>query len=365
MKKQSIFYRNPLFILQVGGWAAYAITDHIGHLMYGGNHLFASLFSGLIALLITGGLALLNGKLAFSNKLAYDLLIRLLVIVPALFLGSVIWKTLFSLLHGHYSLAELPEYSLAQWLSGASFSFYLFVAWAGLYLGTKYFLESREQQQALNDAMLATKQAQLETLRYQLNPHFLFNVLNSIDVCILEGELQTSHQMVNHLSEFLRSSLKHQDRNKITLEEEIAVMQEFINIEKFRFGDSISIDIAIDDSAKSGLLPPMLLLPLVENALKFAWVQSATGKVSISATKTQRQLTISLTNSKSNEASHHSASKTGTGTGLNNTRNRLNVAYEDDASLYINETDAEYQVKLILPWISHYRVDNADDSSDN
>lgn len=345
MINQNYLFRNPLLVLQFAGWLAYAITDHIGHLLYGEGHPFASFSSGLVAYLITGSLAALNNKLSLNNDL-----IRLLVILPLLFVGAVVWKSIFSVLHGHTSLAELSAYSIAQWVSGSSYAFYLFVAWAGLFMGAKYYFTSSEQQQALKDTLLATKQAQLQTLRYQLNPHFLFNVLNSIDVSIMEGEVLASHQMVNHLSAFLRNSLQHQDRNKITLQEEISVMQEFINIEKCRFGDAIHIDIVISEAAGGGLLPPMLLLPLVENALKFAWRQTAQGRVSISADKVGEQLHISLLNSKGQGDS----GKIGTGTGLNNTKNRLNVAYENDASLTINETETHYQVTLKLPWVSRY-----------
>ena len=346
MSKRRHLYRQPLLVLQLGGWTAYAITDHIGHLMYGSNHLVASTLSGLVACLLTGGLAFANNRMTETNAI-----LRLTIFAPVLFVTSVIWKNIFNLLHQHATFEELLAYSLQEWVSGASYSFYLFSAWAGLYLSGKYFLTSREQRLALNEAQLATKQAQLQTLRYQLNPHFLFNVLNSIDVSILDGDNQTSHEMVSKLSQFLRNSLKHQEKDKISLQQEMQVMQDFIDIEKVRFGDSIRVDISIPDVCSPALLPPMLLLPLVENALKFAWRQSSQGKVKISAKKYEDKVRIRVVNSKSAD----NPEKSGTGTGLRNTINRLKVAYGEDASINIDESDTEYKVDLSLPWITRFQ----------
>ena len=314
--------------------------------MYGSNHLLASSISGLIAFFLTGTLALIDNRLKIEN-----LIIRGGVFLFWLFIFAVLWKNSFNLLHQHSTLSELRSYSVQQWMSGTSYAFYLFIAWAGLLLGSRYFLTNRAQQLALNQALLASKSAQLQSLRYQLNPHFLFNVLNSIDVSILAGDNETSHRMLNRLSNFLRSSLQHQERDKISLQKEINVMQDFIDIEKIRFGDAIDITIDISPECNSALIPPMLLLPLIENAIKFAWSQSELGQVRLKATKKEQQLFIQVFNSRT----EYSDKKTGTGTGLRNTEKRLQVAYGTDATLEISQTDKLYGVEICLPWINRFR----------
>ena len=337
--------KYPLRVLQVVGWACYGLTDHIAHIMYGSNHLYATIASAFVALLLTTVLVLFDDLLKIKLTL-----MRGVVFLLALFIISVLWRNIFSLLHGHTKLSALSGYSIQNLLSGASSAFYLFVAWTGLMLGSKYFLSNRVQQQALSDALLQKKQAQLETLRYQLNPHFLFNTLNSIDVSILSGDLNTSHNMLTHLSDFLRNSLSNQEKDNILLHQEMAVMQDFITIEKLRFGDRVNVSINIDDACQSALLPPMILLPLVENAIKFAWSSSNKGQITISASKCDNQLSITVQNNKVANI----AKKMGTGTGLKNIKKRLAVAYGEDASLDINESHTDYRVNLLLPWITRF-----------
>jgi len=337
--------KYPLRFLQVVGWACYALTDHIAHIMYGSNHLYATIASAFVALLLTTALVLLDDLLKIKLTL-----IRGLTFLLALFVISVLWRNCFALLHGHIKLSELSGYSIQNLLSGVSSAFYLFVAWTGLMLGSKYFLSNRTQQQALSDALLQKKQAQLETLRYQLNPHFLFNTLNSIDVSILSGDVTTSHNMLSHLSDFLRNSLNNQDKDNILLHQEMAVMQDFITIEKLRFGDRVNVCINIDNACQSALLPPMILLPLVENAIKFAWSSSDKGQITISASKSDNQLSIIVLNNKVNNVTN----KIGTGTGLKNIKKRLAVAYGEDASIHIHDSQTDYRINLLLPWITRF-----------
>lgn len=133
MNKDALFKR-PLFFLQLTGWTAYAVTDHIGHLMYGSNHFIASFGSGLSALLLTALLAVINKPLGRLHPVPGTL-----TFITLLFIGAVIWSNVFKVLHQHISWQTLQEQSIQQWLSGASFAFYLFVAWSGLlYLGSRY-----------------------------------------------------------------------------------------------------------------------------------------------------------------------------------------------------------------------------------
>ncbi len=346
MINRNFLEKYPLGILQIIGWVCYGLTDHIAHLMYGSNHIYATFGSAFVALLLTTALIVLGDLLKIKSRW-----VRVTIFLLSLFIISVLWRNCFALLHDHAKLSDLAEYSIQDLLRGVSSAFYLFVAWTGLMLGSKYFLSNRAQHLALSNALLEKKQAQLETLRYQLNPHFLFNTLNSIDVSILAGDVTTSHNMLSHLSDFLRNSLNNQDKDNIALHQEVAVMQDFIDIEKLRFGDRISVVINIDEACQSALLPPMILLPLVENAIKFAWSSGQKGQITISAHKLDKQLIIQVLNNKVDNV----AKKRGTGTGLKNIKKRLAVAYGKDASLDIHESQTDYRVNLLLPWITPFR----------
>ena len=156
--------------------------------------------------------------------------------------------------------------------------------------------------------------------------------------------------MLTHLSDFLRNSLSNQEKDNILLHQEMAVMEDFITIEKLRFGDRVNVSINIDDACQSALLPPMILLPLVENAIKFAWSSSNKGQITISASKCDNQLSVTVHNNKVANI----AKIMGTGTGLKNIKKRLSVAYGEDASLDIHDSQTTYRVNLLLPWITRF-----------
>lgn len=355
MNKAQRFLKQPLTLLQIAGWTGYAITDHVGHLMYGGGHILSSIASGYLAMLLTTFIAIIANKLKY-RPMAWQILIGLTL----LFIASVIWIRLFSVFHGHVTLEQITEYSLPQWLSGVSGTMFLFVGWAGLYMGSKIFIVNRQQQLELQKALVAAKQAQLQTLRYQLNPHFLFNVLNSIDVSLLAKKTDVCHSMLKHLSSFLRNSLQNGDKDKISLEQELNILNEFVAIEQVRFADKLAVRMAVNSDCHQALLPPMLLQPLMENAIKFAWSQTQPGEVNLAATKQHNTLRIEMVNtvvekrSGAHEQGISMDEYSGEGVGLSNTRERLLVTYGDDASIITEETEFQYKVILTLPWINKF-----------
>ena len=107
-------------------------------------------------------------------------------------------------------------------------------------------------------------------LRYQLNPHFLFNTLNAISTLILDNENRTANQTVMRLSEFLRYTLDQDPMKKVTLRQEIEAMNLYLTTEKLRFGERLKLEFAIEDAALEALVPSLLLQPLIENAVKYA-----------------------------------------------------------------------------------------------
>ena len=118
-------------------------------------------------------------------------------------------------------------------------STYLLLCWTGIYFGIKYYESLQQQREATLRAGTLAQEAQLKMLRYQLNPHFLFNTLNAISTLILDNENRTANQTVMRLSEFLRYTLDQDPMKKVTLRQEIEAMNLYLTTEKLRFGERL------------------------------------------------------------------------------------------------------------------------------
>lgn len=181
---------------------------------------------------------------------------------------------------------------------------------------------------------------------YQLNPHFLFNVLNSVDVAILEKNNDTAHNMLVKLSQFLRSTLEHKFQNKIPLKQELAILQNFVAIEKQRFQQHIQVHYEIESTAKSAYLPPLILQPLMENAIKFSWNLGLDCTIELKASVENKLLCLVLTNPL---ADSFSTDNQGTNTGLENVQNRLSLLYGEEAKFNTVAKSGVFKVSIMIP----------------
>lgn len=154
---------------------------------------------------------------------------------------------------------------------------YVVLAWVGLYLGIKYYRQFQDEARRTLAARSMAHQAQLKMLRYQLNPHFLFNTLNAISTLILDRDNATANRMVQGLSSFLRHSLDNDPMQRVTLRQELDALTLYLDIEKIRFAERLRIETDIDEDCWRALLPSLLLQPLVENAIKYAVARQVAG----------------------------------------------------------------------------------------
>ncbi len=191
----------------------------------------------------------------------------------------------------------------------------------------------------------SVKEAELNVLKSQLNPHFIFNSLNSISSLTMTSP-EKAQDMVIKLSEFLRYSLhKNQDRNT-TLQEELQSLKLYLDIEKIRFGERLCLQEDILKDCLQKELPHMLLQPIFENAIKHG-VHESTEPVSIDVEGrcTADLLTLKISNTYDPEA----VAKKGEGVGLNNVRNRLRLVYGGGELLKIQRTETAFTVTLLIP----------------
>ncbi|HMY74388.1 MAG TPA: histidine kinase, partial [Blastocatellia bacterium] len=189
-------------------------------------------------------------------------------------------------------------------------------------------------ERALQAAALA-QQAQLELLRYQLNPHFLFNALNSIRASVDEDR-QRAKRMITEFSEFLRYSLLSANAAAIPLREELAAIRNYLAIEQIRFEDKLQVQYDIDPAAEDFPLPGFLIHPLVENAVKHGMEQSAPLKLNIAARAKGDRLFVEVANSGSRLTAQ--ANGNGLGIGLRNIQERLAQLYPGHSRFEIGET---------------------------
>lgn len=186
------------------------------------------------------------------------------------------------------------------------------------------FEEQKENEKRKNETGKLTKEAELYKLRQQLQPHFLFNSLNSISALIVSRPEQ-ARNMIHQLSDFLRSTLKKEEQQWTSLLEEFQYLELYLAIEKVRFGHRLNTIIESDENSRQMKLPNMLLQPVVENAIKFG-LYDTMGEVliRIHAVATGNQLTISVQNPFDRDTA---LTMQGTGFGLSSVQKRLQLVF--------------------------------------
>ena len=205
--------------------------------------------------------------------------------------------------------------------------------------------EQKENEQRKTDAEKLAKDAELFKLRQQLQPHFLFNSLNSINA-LIGGQPQAARKMIQQLSDFLRGTLKKEEHQWVSLKEELQYLQLYLDIEKVRFANRLATVIEIDEIAEEMKLPALLLQPIVENAIKFG-LYDTTGEaiIRIMAKKEENNLVITVGNPFDPETS---SPKKGTGFGLSSIQRRLYLLFarHDLLTIEIKENNFVTIVKI-------------------
>ena len=204
-------------------------------------------------------------------------------------------------------------------------------------------LEESRQQQSATESM--AREAELQKLQLQLQPHFLFNSLNSINALILI-QPPKAREMVQQLSDFLRATLKRADEQWITLAQELAYLQLYLAIEKVRFGHRLEVRTELDDQLQLLLIPPLLLQPLVENAIKFGLYGTTEQVVIHMSTK---RLGEALLVEISNPFDEDMQPAEGSGFGLNGLKRRLYLLYARNDLITTTIENNLFTVRLILP----------------
>lgn len=345
-----------------------------------------------------GAAFLLRAVSALANEQPFDLLALILITTITGFSISLILSVIYrKLIHQQplvtwgltavvLMFAVLLHASIDAWVQGIYYAasretnfaqrligllylpLTLLGGWSALYYAINFFLTVEQQADRLERLEAQATAAQLAMLRYQLNPHFLFNTLNSISTLVLLKQTEPANAMLTRLSGFLRHTLIAEPGSQVTLAQEIETLQLYLDIERMRFEERLRTQFEIEDTALAAQLPAMLLQPLVENAIKYAVsTQEEGAQISLTARVIgdRLRLTVEDTGPGIDDSPRFTGTDpapgrpVSTGVGLANIRNRLSQAYGDT---HLFETRSEagggFTVLIEIPFTRAARAED-------
>jgi two-component system, LytTR family, sensor kinase len=226
--------------------------------------------------------------------------------------------------------------------------YFFFAVWAALYVAFGYANEMRAVERRADSYRIEAQTAQLRALHYQVNPHFLFNTLNSLSTLVMRGSKAEAETMIMNLSSFLRSSLAIDPEQLVSLDEEIALQRLYLDIEQTRFPDRLRVEVTMPQELEHACVPVLILQPIIENAIKYG-VAPSKGTIAIRLTASAEYglLVLRIENDIDAKAPVPEA---GTGLGLGNVRERLMTRYGPTAGCEWGKSDdGGFVVSLWLP----------------
>ena len=353
MKRLLESRESQFWVLQFIGWSGWAMAGILAWLYWKADAAVIVLF--LPAAL--GGMAISTG-LRYLYRAVWNAPIvgRAATVLVGSYLGAAVWRILNNSLVWYFA-SHVPEVEepigIMSYFEGILTSFYLLLCWSGLYFGIKYYQMFQVETQKLLQVSAMAHQSQLKMLRYQLNPHFLFNTLNAISTLILEQQTELANKMVTRLSSFLRYSLDSDPMVKVDMETEIKALRLYLNIEQVRFDERLKVEIELDDASRSALVPSLLLQPLIENAIKYAVAKSeAGGTIRIDARVFAGDLLLEVSDDGPGVDNLDEALvSSGHGVGLKNTRERLQSIYGSNQAFQLATAEPHgLRICLRLPY---------------
>ena len=314
---------RAFWVLQSIGWTGYFILRSLSGIA---NSMGAIFIVHTLLLTATGySLTLLMATL-FRRLIAMRVIWTLVLSFATVMIAA---GTFSAIETWSYATFLKPDYQPAglEYLGALLLDFVLLIAWTALYYGINYYLLLEEEIDQRADLENQASSAQLAMLRYQLNPHFLFNTLNSISTLVLLKQTERANAMLARLSSFLRYTLANEPTAQVTLAQEVETLKLYLEIEKMRFEDRLRPHFRIDAQTIGARLPSLLLQPLMENAIKYAVTPSETGAdIWLRAQRQGNGVRIEVADSGPGDAINLMNAQS-TGVGLANIRDRLAQAY--------------------------------------
>jgi two-component system LytT family sensor kinase len=348
--------RRQFWLLHSLGWLGYAALHYLSALSYGKHwsYFVVSLASGAMGFVLTLGLRYLLKRVWGMAPGRFAA-----AVAAGVFAVAFIWAILYVEMAVPYCLRFHPPSECVMKMPWGYIGYigsllYVCLSWTGIYLGIKYYRQMRHQTERALKANAMAHQAQLKMLRYQLNPHFLFNTLNAISTLVLERDTETANRMVTSLSAFLRHSLDSDPMQRVTLKQELDALHLYLGIEKVRFAERLGLRSTIAENAYRALVPSLILQPLIENTVKHAIAHRIEGgQIEIEARVVGDSLEITVADNGPGCANLpvQGGLPAGSGVGLANISDRLRVLYGERSSFGIhNRPGGGCQARIVLPY---------------
>jgi signal transduction histidine kinase len=320
----------PFWLFQVGGWLAFGVAMTFSRM---GRYPLAYMVASKTVLTVLGVLASLVLRQLYRAVLRRAPSLPLTIVVSAIasYAMASLWTAAHNLIDAPIATAMLHRRVTIdnpfELLVGSVYHAFALFAWSVLYFGIKHYQALEVERERSLRAEALAHQARLQALRFQINPHFLFNTLNAISTLVVEQHTAEAGRMIARLSDFLRLTLDRPDADEVPLVDEIEYVRRYLEIEQVRFGDRLSVEIDVAPEACRAWVPALLLQPIVENAIRHAVApREEGGRVRIEARRLDdvagARLQLSVTDDGPGIATNGSKGNGG-GIGLANTRERL------------------------------------------
>jgi hypothetical protein len=340
--------RRSILILILAFWAFAVLMLSIRALLVdtaplsvlGPRRLFAAIVGTGLCLAMARALSALRNR-SFPERIAWGVAGAFAMAVALTFLTTLLNRVILPVPElGEIDLVESAQWALV-WLG-------YFLAWTGTHLALTYHWESQDHQRRAALLARTTREAQMAALRYQLNPHFLFNTLNSISSLVGEERNADAETMLLNLATFVRSTLTDEPGGTISLREEIELQRLYLAIEQARFGERLKVEIDLPFQLTGVRVPALILQPLVENAIHHGVARSE-APMTVRIAAADRGDRVALVVEDDGKAGPQAAGE-GTGLGLANVEARLRAHFDGGASLAAApRPDGGYRAELAFP----------------
>ncbi|WAT17172.1 histidine kinase [Aurantiacibacter sp. MUD11] len=247
-------------------------------------------------------------------------------------------------------ISQLVALGTREQIIEVTFSrYFMMLAWCALYLALLTGEKARAAERREQQFRSAAKAAELRSLRYQVNPHFLFNTLNSLSALVLTSKTEAAERMIQMISTFYRRSLADDPTSDVPLSEEIEVQKLYLDIEAVRFPMRLVANYDVPPELQNALIPGMILQPLIENSVKHA-VAPSSGQVTItlSAREEYDRLVVTVSDN-GQSAEDRDDTRPGFGIGLTNVRERLEARFGKEATVVSGHVPGGYATHLRMP----------------
>jgi sensor histidine kinase YesM len=354
LRKPALFSRpffedksRAFWMLQAIGWSGYFVLRTVS----GVSNSFS--LEGVVVVIVE---TIIGYCLTLLLSTLYGYFRRLprissvLLTVATLGLATIIYAVLEALTFS-FTIGE-PGISFVRVTGYIFFTFTVLAGWSALYFGINFYLIVEQQIDQMQLLETQASSAQLAMLRYQLNPHFLFNTLNSISTLVLLKQTERANVMLSRLSSFLRYTLANEPTAHVTLAQEVETLKLYLEIEKMRFDERLRTHFDVDPRVAKARLPSLLLQPLVENAIKYAVTPQEEGAdITLSARLAGERVQIAVSDTGPGLIERQPRPTLSTGVGLANIKERLVQSFGADHRFETRSNPGDgFSVEIEIPF---------------